>query len=299
MTISHRQAQKYSNMALDGTLSAAKQARLEEHLADCAECRAYAQEWGQFDDVMTRSLAGLGDAPPASPQKVADTLTAIAVRRQRWRMWHPFQVSGRVVLNAAMLLVLIAAAFWFLRPPETAVDSPTLSPEPQATAVPVGITSLISDYVVVHFDFGGSSDGLELVHPTCDGMSAMPQPEALSQAVGSGETPYCELINSNTLLFQPGETRQVLLIFRNNNENEIDLTFTPETITDMNRPFIQGICRRDRVRNNETCASSTVGGGGVWASYVDLTAPDTAVLGESIVVPIQIRARELAIKPTG
>jgi hypothetical protein len=299
MAISHRQAKQYSDMALDGTLSAAKQARLDEHLADCAECRAYAQEWGRFDDVLTRSLAGLSDTPLASPQKVADTLTAIAARRQRWRMWQPFQMSARVVLNGAMLLVLIAAVFWFLRPPETAVDSPTLTSEPQATAVPVGITSLTSDYVVVHFDFGGSSDGLELVHPTCDGMAAMPQPEALSQAAGSGETPYCELISSNTLLFQPGESRQVLLVFRNNNENEVELTFTPETITEMNRPFFQGICRRDRVRNNESCVSATVGGGSVWASYVELTAPETAVLGESIVVPIQIRARELAIKPTG
>ena len=296
MSISHRQAKLYSDMALDGTLSAAKQARLAEHLANCAECRAYAQRWQQFDDVLARSLAGLGDAPPASPQQVANTLAAVATRRQWWRVWRHFQMSGRVVLNGAMLVVLIVAAFWLLRPPETAVELPTLTSEPQATAVPVGVTSLISDYVVVHFDFGGS-DGLEIVHPACDGMAALPQPEALSQAMDSGEVPYCELISSNTLLFQPGESRQVLLVFRNNNDNEVELSFTPETITELNRPFIQGVCRRDRVRSNESCASSTVGGGSVWASYIELTAPETAVRGESIVVPIQIRARELAIKP--
>jgi hypothetical protein len=40
-----------------------------------------------------------------------------------------------------------------------------------------------------------------------------------------------------------------------------------------------------------------VGGGGVWARYVDLVTPETAVLGTSIVVSINIRAQELAIKP--
>ena len=37
-------------MALDNALSAAMQARLDEHLAGCADCRAYAQDWMQFDD---------------------------------------------------------------------------------------------------------------------------------------------------------------------------------------------------------------------------------------------------------
>lgn len=86
MAITHRQAKLYIDMALDGTLSEAMQARLDKHLAHCADCRSYAQEWTQFDEVLTRSLAGLGAAPPASPQKVAETLTRIAARQQRWRL---------------------------------------------------------------------------------------------------------------------------------------------------------------------------------------------------------------------
>lgn len=189
------------------------------------------------------------------------------------------------------------AAFWFLRPPETAVDVPTFTPNAVETAVPDTITSLTSDYVVVHFDFGGSRAGLELVHPACDGLAAMPPPDTLAQVAASGETPYCELISSNTLLFKPGESRQALLIYRSSNENEIELSFTPQAITDLNRPFVQGICRQDAVPANQPCITASVAGGAVWARYVDLTAPETAVLGSSIVVSIDIRAQELAIKP--
>jgi hypothetical protein len=301
MSISHRQAKLYIDMALDGTLSEAMQARLDEHLAGCADCRAYAQEWVQFDNVLARSLAGLGSAPPASPQKISRTLTQITARRQKWRLWQPFRVSSRVALNGALLLALIMAAFWFLRPPETAVDSPTLTPAAAETAVPDKVTNAIaaltSDYVVVHFDFGGSTEGLELVHPACDGMASLPQPDALAQVAANGEAPYCELISSNTLLFKPGESRQALLIYRSSNENEVELSFTPQAVTDLNRPFIQGICRQNMVTANQPCATVNVGGGGVWARYVDLVTPETAVLGTSIVVSINIRAQELAIKP--
>jgi hypothetical protein len=301
MAISHRQAKLYIDMALDDTLSPVMQAHLDEHLADCADCRAYAQEWVRFDDVLAHSLAGLGAAPPASPQKIVETLSVVAARRQRWRFWQPFQVSGRVLLNGVMILALIVAAFWFLRPPETAVDSPTLTPIVMETAVPDKvantIAALTSDYVVVHFDFGGSSDGLELVHPACDGMAVMPQAEAMTQVAAGGETPYCELITSNTLLFKPGESRQALLVYRSSNENEIELSLTPQSITDLNRPFVQGICHQDKVSANEPCISTSVNGEAVWARYVALTAPETAVLGSSIVVSIDIRARELAIKP--
>lgn len=301
MAISHRQAKLYIEMTLDGTLSEAIQARLDEHLMSCDDCRAYAQEWMAFDDVLAQSLAGLGAAPPASPQKIVETLSVVAARRQRWRFWQPFQVSGRILLNGVMILALIVAAFWFLRPPETAVDTPTLTPKIAETAVPDKvadtIASLTSDYVVVHFDFGGGSDGLELVHPACDGMAAMPQAEALAQVAASGETPYCEMITSNTLLFKPGESRQALLVYRSSNENEIELSLTPQAITDLNRPFVQGICRQATVTAGKPCVTANVGGKAVWASYVELTAPETAVLGASIVVPIDIRARELAIKP--
>lgn len=295
MDLSHRQAKLYIEMTLDGKLSEAMQARLDEHLAGCASCRAYAQEWMQFDDVLAHSLTGLGAAPPASPQKVAKTLAAVAVRQQRRRFWQPLQISGRMMVNGLMLLALIVAVFSFLRPPETAVNAPT--PTPVETAVPDAITALTSDYVVVHFDFGGSSDGLELVHPACDGMASLPQPGILAQAAASGETPYCELITSNTLLFKPGESRQALLIYRSSKENEVELSFTPQSVTDLNRPFIQGICHQDIVTTSEPCVNVTVAGGAVWARYVNLAAPETAVLGSSIVVSINVQARELAIKP--
>jgi hypothetical protein len=297
MAISHRQAKLYIDKALDGTLSAAMQVRLDEHLAHCTDCRDYAREWTQFDDELTRSLSGLGAAPPASPQKVAETLTMVAARRQRWRLWQPFQASGRIVMNGVMILALIAAAFWFLRPPETAVTPSHLTPAPVGTAVPDNtITALTSDYVVVHFDFGGSG-GVDLVHPACDGMASLPPADALAQVTASGETPYCELITSNTLLFKPGESRQVLLVYRSSNENEVELSFTPQVITDLNRPFVRGICHQDMVTANQTCITAIVGGGSVWARYIDVAAPETAVLGTSIVVSINVRAQELAIKP--
>ncbi|MCB9421543.1 MAG: zf-HC2 domain-containing protein [Ardenticatenaceae bacterium] len=296
MTISHRQAKLYIDMALDGTLSEAMQVRLDEHLAGCTGCRIYAQEWMLFDDALTHSLAGLGASPPVPPQQIARTLTAVATRRQQWRFWQPFQASGRVMVNGLVLVAFIVAVFWFLRPPETAVDSPTPSATVEPDIEADTIASLTSDYVVVHFDFGGS-DGLELVHPACDGMASLPQPDTLAQVAASGETPYCELITSNTLLFKPGESRQALLIYRSSIENEVELSFTPQTVTDLNRPFVQGICRQDVVTTGESCYRTTVGGGSVWASYIDLTAPETAVLGTSIVVSINVRAQELAIKP--
>jgi hypothetical protein len=128
-------------------------------------------------------------------------------------------------------------------------------------------------------------------------MAAMPQAETLAQVAASGETPYCELITSNTLLFKPGESRQALLIYRSSNENEVELSLTPQSVTDLNRPFVQGICQQDTATAGKPCITTNVGGGSVWARYVDLTAPETAVLGTSIVVSINVRAQELAIKP--
>lgn len=296
MAISHRQAKLYIDMALDNALSAAMQARLDEHLANCAGCRAYAQEWMQFDDKLSRSLAGLGDAPPAPPHKVAAVLTAVAVRRQRWRFWQPFQMSGRLVLNGVMLVALIFAVFWLLRPPETAVDSPT---PVTSTITPAAdtVTSLTSDYVVIHFAFTGSVEGLQLYHPACDGVAYIPQPETLASTTAGGKTNYCELITSNTLLLKPGEARQILLVYRNTQDDDVTLTFTPQSINEWERPFVQAICKQKDIQARQTCASYEVRGEGVWARYIDVKAPEAAPLGSSIVVQFNLNRQALPIKP--
>lgn len=291
MALSHNQAEQYIEKALDGTLSVSKQERLDEHLANCSACRTYAQAWARFDGMLARSLAGLGTAPPASGQKLAETAAIVEAYQRRARFWQPFRFGGRLALNAALLVAVIAAAFIFLRPPETAVNDLPQTPEPNNQ-----ITALTSDYVVVHFDFGSSAEDMELVHPACDGMAHMPDADQLAKVTSGGETPHCELIASNTLLFKPGESRQILFIHRNSRDNEINLSLTPRGITNWERPFAQAICDADNVSNGQICAEYNLAGGAVWARFIELRAPETAQLGSSIVIQFDVRAQELAIR---
>jgi hypothetical protein len=291
MALSHNIAKQYIEKALDGRLSSSGQERLDEHLADCPTCRTHAQQWTQFDVLLARSLAGLGAAPPASGQRLTETVTMVEAYLRRDRIWQPFRFGGRLALNAALLVALIAAAFIFLRPPETAVNDLPQTPEPNDQ-----ITALTSDYVVVHFDFVGSADEIEMVHPACDGMAHMPDADQLAELTAGGETPHCELIASNTLLFKPGEARQILLIYRNGRDNEINLSLTPRGITDWERPFAQAICDADNVNNGQICADYNLAAGAVWARFVELRASEMAQLGSSIVIQFDVRAQELAIR---
>ncbi len=305
MTLSHRKAKLYLEMALDRPLSEAMQASLDTHLVGCAECRAYDEQLARFDDLLARSLSDLGDAPPASAQTLAQTAVLAQSSRRRYQAWQPFRTGWQLATSGVMLVVLIGVAFWFLRPPETAVDEISQTPEPQVTADPErtaepseAITALTSDYVVVHFAFAGAVEGLELYHPACDGMAYIPQPEMLASAAAEGETNYCELIASNTLLLKPGESRQLLLVYRNSQEDDAILTFEPQSVNVWERPFIQAICNQDDVRANQDCANHDVHGEGVWARYITVQTPETAQLGSSIVVRFNVRRQSLPIKPS-
>jgi hypothetical protein len=136
-----------------------------------------------------------------------------------------------------------------------------------------------------------------LYHPACDGVAYIPQPETLASTNAGGKTNYCELITSNTLLLKPGEERQILLVYRNTQDDDVTLTFTPQSINEWERPFVQAICHQEDIQTRQTCASYEVHGEGVWARYINVKAPEAAPLGSSIVVQFNLIRQTLPIKP--
>lgn len=94
--------------AIDGTLDAATQAALTDHLSACAECRGV-----RADLHRIRSLAATLEplSPPASTWPgIAAALDAEASRS--WRAWLSWRIRLAPATVAAAVLVVMAAGTW-------------------------------------------------------------------------------------------------------------------------------------------------------------------------------------------
>jgi anti-sigma factor RsiW len=116
---------------VDGDLDARERAALEEHLADCAECRALVDE---LRTVAARARALVDAAPerdlwPAiAPRLESGTVVAdLGERRGRERRRIAFSVP-QLAAAAAALVVVSAGAVWLtLRPPSQASGPTSLA----------------------------------------------------------------------------------------------------------------------------------------------------------------------------
>ena len=106
---------------LDGRLSAAERARLDEHLAGCASCRA------QFEE--TRALMGVLEewkAVEPSPTFDAALRTRLEQEKSRRAGWFALRPAYAA---AALLALLVVIGLSLLQPGPTSSVSPTGGPE--------------------------------------------------------------------------------------------------------------------------------------------------------------------------
>lgn len=124
-SLSHQQARKYIQQS---PLAEAEQLALRQHLAACAECKAYAATHMQ----LTQQLKMAGRARPTPAQRAA--ILDAANRRGAPRFWRPLAAAGGV---AAVLF--LATAVWLVL---TAVAPMTSRP-----AVPAPLATLLAPFL--------------------------------------------------------------------------------------------------------------------------------------------------------
>ncbi len=145
ITVSHTQARDYIQQMADGeTLRAEARQALQQHLAECPECRTYAQEIKALHLTLSRAFRARWEHQP-----VPDRPWPYGVRRPA-HPWKPLiQVMAMLMMTVMVLSLLpewsrLPAAPATLAPTETVgVSSVT---HPRAEAVPdEGLENLASE----------------------------------------------------------------------------------------------------------------------------------------------------------
>jgi anti-sigma factor RsiW len=135
ITLSHTLAREYIQQMADGeTLRAEARQALQQHLAECGECRAYAQEIKALHLTLSRAFRDRWEHQPL-PQR-ASPLTL----RPPARAWSP--LAQMMVMVTMTFLVLSLLPKWSRLPavPATLAPTETVSAPavtyPRAEAVP-------------------------------------------------------------------------------------------------------------------------------------------------------------------
>ena len=121
---------------LDGALDAAARARVEAHLAACADCRREREALGR--------VAGLLRAEPAprAPVGFVDRVLAATGAAPRRSLWHRLFVPLRIKLPleaAAVVLLAGTALYVFERSPELKQAARPSPPAPPAATAPMTV----------------------------------------------------------------------------------------------------------------------------------------------------------------
>jgi anti-sigma factor RsiW len=120
----HNKAERWLAAELGGSLSAARRARLEAHLASCSRCRETRKEWewvqtgskislpSEKDDLWADNLArirtGLDQAP--SGREAARKFSRPVPGFSPWKTWAWGAAGSGVLAAAALLFVLLSPA---------------------------------------------------------------------------------------------------------------------------------------------------------------------------------------------
>lgn len=269
MRTSHKNSRVLLNMAQDGDLSSKAQIVLETHLMGCDECRAYAGELAQLETALTQKLPAVWSVSPVSQAKLAQTMAAVSADQRRFQRWQPIWQRARMAFKLSLAAISFVSLFFYFRPVSKPADKA----------------------VAVRFDFvisGGMGSA-----QFCDGVPHTLQTDALLPELADGQMlPECEQTASNTLLFQPGETREALLIFRNDQPEAIQFSFVPAADLGDGQPFADALCGNgDPLPNGRpNCRQYQVSGNGVWAKFFAITAPETLAPGADLNISIHIKS---------
>jgi hypothetical protein len=142
---SHRQARRQLQAAADKCLNASQQRLLDEHLATCAKCRAYADQLHTLDDMLRktgryRNLRTISKQSPLSTGQPAQPIVSSILSRYRRYIMRKRFIS---IAGAFAFVGILAAAVILLGKPDHApavtpasgLSTPTLTSSPTASTV--------------------------------------------------------------------------------------------------------------------------------------------------------------------
>jgi dipeptidyl aminopeptidase/acylaminoacyl peptidase len=142
--ISHEQARQFLLAAADNLLTDAGQAALRAHLAQCAECRAYA---GELDALKSGLRAAFSNHWNHQGQSVRQLVPSVQAQSRRISMRYRFTTRARVLAEVVIVLALVITLNYIIaqRPQVSARSTqvPTSVPTHALQPTPVS-TSLLS-----------------------------------------------------------------------------------------------------------------------------------------------------------
>jgi hypothetical protein len=128
--LTHHQARELIHLDMDGLLDDDQAMQLGQHLDECAECRAYAEQMVQLDTRLQHSLQERWPQPHPKDVELASTLADILpqVRKNQMKINHGNTL--RSIGWGALAILLIAGLAWTIK---------TLAPLPSQS--PAGVSS--------------------------------------------------------------------------------------------------------------------------------------------------------------
>jgi hypothetical protein len=138
--LSHTQARELIQRSVDGLLQASQQRQLEQHLAGCAECRAYADQLTALEVGMRAAmLAHWPQGSLSSPAK-NDLVKKLQSEFGKGAPPPAGPLAGGLKWLLLLLVPLLAFGIWTLLPQAAlapaATSTPTASSSPSASATP-------------------------------------------------------------------------------------------------------------------------------------------------------------------
>ena len=286
MYLTHSQAERYLEQLLDGPLPAAERKSLDAHLRICATCRAYAEQSAQFHAQLSQSLPTLWPRRQASRAQLAQTISRVEAQQGRRRRW--FASAAHSLLRLVLLLAIATAAFWYF-------ERQGAAPEDAAFSDPDIPSAEMADQVVaVRFDldFNGLPGGeIEFYVPVCDGVEYVPSASALFHKLNLGQPlPECDLQPTDTILLAPGDTHELLLVYRNPSASAVRFSFEPTSHTNFSQPFLQALCNDAAAATPATsCATYEAPPRGIWAKFLAVKASPATPPGAHVHVTARVQ----------
>jgi len=171
----HRDIQRIIDAALDQTLDAEAQSVLDQHLAECAECRLYAARLQKLEARLGGDLQARWPAAPLAEGQRATILRSILSHVRRTPMQNRISSSVRALALGALAILLIVALGWgirTLRPASLAGGGGTL--EGRTPSAPTGQTPAAD---------AGRTPSTPTPTPTMETIILAPPPTATEQAL--------------------------------------------------------------------------------------------------------------------
>jgi hypothetical protein len=282
--LSHRQAQEWIDRALDTPLPYFQHEELNEHLAACEACQAYATRLLAQDQAWADGLSRRWPPPSSQPGKQQELITRMEKAYQRGRKQHTYRLMVRWGTGLVAALLMLSLGLWLMLPPLTtepaAVETPAIT---APTVTPVAAATPTNSFITLHYHFVGNNSlgHVRLYHANCDGLIYYPQ---AGEQVSGGQTPRCELISSNILLVKPGQPRQILFVYDNPTGGEVAVSFVPELVE---QPlWLNGLCQSEG--DVLDCPSFSVKEENVWATYLNIEVPDTWPVGSYVDINVRL-----------